>query len=229
MTDNTDASVAERRARVEREILDAAWAEMARNGVAALSVREVARSVGIRQQSLTYYFRTKQTLLDALFADGFAELRRRFDRLDKAIDPVDGVVDVAVAFVGHLVARPASYHLMFQGTVPGFEPSAESHAIALTVLRELVDRLGEAGVTEDPDIALVRSVMSGIVAEQIANDPRGHLFTDQTERGIRAVLGVLTADADHRSPAAQTGNMTGAGNNSASPTRRTSHDRNAAI
>lgn len=188
MTENQGSRIAVRRARVEREILDAAWGVMAREGVAALSVREVARAVGIRQQSLTYYFPTKQALLDALFADGFADLRARFDQLAEAGDPGQGVVDVARAFVTHLVARPAAYHLMFQGTVPGFEPSPESHAVALTVLNELVDRLATAGVTDPADRALVRSVMSGIVAEQIANDPGGHLFTDQTDRAIRAVL-----------------------------------------
>jgi AcrR family transcriptional regulator len=177
-----------RRVRAQREILDAAWAEMARAGVAALSVREVARSVGIRQQSLTYYYPTKQSLLDALFADGFAELRRVFDRLPAHTDPVQGVVDVATAFVDHCVARPASYHLMFQGTVPGFVPSEESHAIALSVLDVLVQRLAAAGVTAPADVALVRGVMSGLAAEQIANDPRGRLFADQTARGIRAVL-----------------------------------------
>jgi len=114
--------IATRRARAQREILDAAWAVMAREGVAALSVREVARSVGIRQQSLTYYYPTKQALLDALFADGFADLRQRLDALPAFTDPVEGVVDVAIAFVDHCVARPAAYHLMFQGTVPGFEP-----------------------------------------------------------------------------------------------------------
>lgn len=191
MTDSTIRPLAARRARAEREILDAAWAEMAREGVAALSVREVARAVGIRQQSLTYYFPTKQALLDALFADGFAALRRRFDLLPAAKDPVKGVVDTALAFVEHLVARPAAYHLMFQGTVPGFEPSPDSHAIALTVLQELIDRLAAAGVTAPADVALVRSVMSGIAAEQIANDPGGHLFVDQTERGIRAVLAAI--------------------------------------
>ena len=184
----TDSEPPSRRARAERQILDAAWTVMAREGVAALSVREVARSVGIRQQSLTYYFPTKQELLDALFADGFADLRRCFDQLRPATDPDQGVVDVAVAFVDHLVARPAAYHLMFQGTVPGFEPSEASHAIALTVLRELVDRLAAAGVTKLEDLALVRSMMSGLAAEQIANDPRGRLFADQTERGIRAAL-----------------------------------------
>jgi AcrR family transcriptional regulator len=179
---------------VQREILDAAWSEMTREGVAALNVREVARAVGLRQQSLTYYFPTKQALLDALFADGFAALRRRFDDMQAAADPVQGVVDIAVVFVQHLVARPAAYHLMFQRTVPGFEPSEDSHAIALTVLRELVDRLAAAGITQPADLALVRSVMSGIAAEQIANDPHGRLFVDQTERGVRAVLAAITAD-----------------------------------
>ena len=161
---------------------------MAREGVAALSVREVARSVGIRQQSLTYYYPTKQALLDALFADGFADLRQRLDALPAFTDPAEGVVDVAIAFVDHCVARPAAYHLMFQGTVPGFEPSEESHAVALTVLDELLERLAAAGVSEPADVALVRCVMSGVAAEQIANDPAGRLFADQTERGIRAVL-----------------------------------------
>jgi len=186
--------IATRRARAQREILDAAWAVMAREGVAALSVREVARSVGIRQQSLTYYYPTKQALLDALFADGFADLRQRLDALPAFTDPVEGVVDVAIAFVNHCVARPAAYHLMFQGTVPGFEPSQESHAVALTVLDELLERLAAAGVSEPADVALVRCVMSGVAAEQIANDPAGRLFADQTERGIRAVL------AEIRSP-----------------------------
>ena len=194
MTDSGESRVALRRARAEREILDAAWSEMADQGVAALSVREVARAVSMRQQSLTYYFPTKQALLDALFADGFADLRRRFDELAPAGDPVSGVVDVAVAFVNHLVQRPAAYHLMLQGTVPHFQPSEASHAIALTVLQVLVDRLSAAGVTHPADVALVRSVMSGIVAEQIANDRHGHLFIDQTARAIRAVLGAVRSD-----------------------------------
>lgn len=188
--------MSDRRARTERDIIDAAWALMGREGVAAMSVREVARSVGIRQQSLTYYFPTKHALLDALFADGFADLRRRFDQLPPVGDPTQGVIDVAVAFVDHLVARPAAYHLMFQGTVPGFHPTDQSHDIALTVLADLIDRLALAGVTEPSDVALVRSVMSGIVAEQIANDPSGRLFADQTERGIRAVLATIQSGQD---------------------------------
>src|SRR6187549_2507398 len=109
MTDSRSERATARRASAEREILDAAWGSMAREGVAALSVREVARSVGLRQQSLTYYFPTKQDLLDALFADGFADLRAVFDRLPPTdgTDSVQAVVDVAVAYVDYCVANPA--------------------------------------------------------------------------------------------------------------------------
>jgi len=200
MTEISESRIAVRRARMEREILDAAWQVMTREGVAALSVREVARAVGLRQQSLTYYFPTKQALLDALFADGFADLRRRFDLLPPANDPVEGVVEVARAFVEHMSARPAAYHLMFQGTVPGFQPSDSGHAIALTVLQELLDRLAAAGITDPADIALVRSLMSGIAAEQIANDPEGRMFIEQTERGVRAVVASIRSNGARRSP-----------------------------
>ena len=171
-----------------REILDAAWTLMAREGVAEISVREVARAVGMRQQSLTYYFPTKTELLDALFADGFALLGRELDRLPENDDPVEAVVDLAVRVVDFCVANPARYHLMFQRTIPGFQPSEESHRVTIGVLSGLTRRLAAAGVTEQADIALVRGLISGLAAEQSANDPSGRLFADQTPRGIRCLI-----------------------------------------
>jgi AcrR family transcriptional regulator len=171
-----------------REILDAAWRLMAREGVAEVSVREVARSVGLRQQSLTYYFPTKHELLDALFADGFKDLGEVLSQLPETDDAVEAVVDLAVAVVEYCVAHPARYHLMFQRTIPGFQPTQESHSVALTVLGGLVARLAAAGVTDPADVALVRGLISGLAAEQTANDPGGRLFADQTRRGIRTIV-----------------------------------------
>src|SRR5918911_1125736 len=139
MTDLRQTRAAARRQLVEREILDAAWSLMAREGVAAVSVREVARSVGLRQQSLTHYYPTKQALLDALFADGFADLRRTLEELPPADDAVGSVVDVAVAVVDYCVANPARYHLMLQRTLPSFAPSEESFRVALGCLNVLVE------------------------------------------------------------------------------------------
>src|SRR5688572_28532287 len=140
MTDLPPARATARRQLVERQILDAAWTLMAREGVAAVSVREVARSVGLRQQSLTHYYPTKQALLDALFADGFADLRRTLEQVPSAEDAVDSVTAVAVAVVDYCVANPARYHLMLQRTLPSFSPSQDSYRVALACLNVLLGR-----------------------------------------------------------------------------------------
>ena len=188
MTDSAPSRASTRRQHVEREILDAAWSLMAREGAAAVSVREVARSVGLRQQSLTHYYPTKQALLDALFADGFADLRRTLEQLPPNDDAVGGIVALAVAVVDYCVANPARYHLMLQRTLPSFAPSEESYRVALGCLNMLRERLSAAGITDTADIALIRGLISGLAAEQIANDPRGRIFADQADRGIRALV-----------------------------------------
>jgi hypothetical protein len=60
--------------------------------------------------------------------------------------------------------------------------------VALGVLGELTTRLDAAGVTDPTEVALVRGLISGLAAEQTANDPGGRLFADQTRRGIRTLL-----------------------------------------
>lgn len=200
MTDDPPSRTAVRRKHVEREILDAAWTLMAREGVAAVSVREVARSVGLRQQSLTHYYPTKLALLDALFADGFADLRRTLEQLAAPEDAIGGAVAVAVAVVDYCVANPARYHLMLQRTLPSFSPSDDSYRVALGCLNVLVGRLSAAGITEPADIALIRGLISGLAAEQIANDPQGRIFADQADRGIRALVttSMRTEDTSQR-------------------------------
>lgn len=192
MTESSSRA-ASRRAAAKRPILLAAWSVMDRQGVAALSVREVARKVGLRQQSLTHYFPTKQALLDALFADGFADLRTVLSRVPPNDDPIEAVVAVAEAVVEYCVAHPARYHLMLQRTVPGFAPSSESHDVALRCLGILIERLAAAGISEPDDVALIRGLISGLAAEQIANEPEGRHYVSQTARGIRALLGFLMA------------------------------------
>ncbi len=213
MTDSLRPRQAARRTLVEREILDGAWALMAREGVAALSVREVARSVGLRQQSLTHYFPTKQALLDALFADGFTVLRRTLEQIAPTDDPIGSIIEVAVNVVDYCVDNPARYHLMLQRTLPGFSPSDNSHRVALGCLDILVQRLSAAEITDPADVALIRGLISGLAAEQIANDPHGRTFADQTDRGIRTLVTAMRATDTTPAPKSRS--------RSAPPPRRT--------
>ena len=162
-----------------------------------LQRREVARSVGLRQQSLTHYYPTKLALLDALFADGFAHLRHTLDQVPPTSDPVDRVEAVAVAVVEFCVSNPARYHLMLQRTIPSFAPSEDGFRVALGCLSVLVESLAAAGITDSADIALIRGLISGLAAEQTANDPHGRMFADQADRGIGALLTAAIRSADN--------------------------------
>ncbi len=178
----------QRREAALREVLDAAWALMEREGVAALSLRELARTLGIRPQSLAHYFPTKAALLDALFRDGFSDLSERLRPAGRNDAPAAALIAAVRAVLEFCVASPARYHLMLQRTVPGFTPTQESHQVALTALRRLLDRLAAAGVTSPADVDVFRGLVNGLAAEQIANDPGGRRFIDQAGHAVDLFL-----------------------------------------
>lgn len=183
-------------------MLDAAWALMEREGVAALSLRELSRSLGIRPQSLAYYFPTKATLLDALFRDGFSDLSERLrDDAGWSADPADALSAAVSTVLAFCAASPARYHLMLQRTVPGFTPTPTSHQAAVEALTLLLDRLAAAGITDPADVDVFRGLVNGLAAEQIANDPGGRRFISRAEHAVRTFLAgaaVISAhDAHH--------------------------------
>lgn len=178
----------QRRKAALREVLDAAWALMEREGVAALSLRELARTLGIRPQSLAHYFPTKAALLDALFRDGFSDLSDRLQLAGGNDAPAEALTAAVRAVLAFCVASPARYHLMLQRTVPGFTPTQESHEVALTALRLLLDRLAAAGVRNPADVDVFRGLVNGLAAEQIANDPGGRRFIDQADHAVELFL-----------------------------------------
>ena len=61
---------AERHAATRAEILDAAWEQVRASGLAALSLRDLARSVGMQPPSLYSYFDSKNAIYDAMYAQG---------------------------------------------------------------------------------------------------------------------------------------------------------------
>src|SRR5689334_1417831 len=72
-------SVADRRSKRRDQILAAAWDIAAESGLAAVSLHELARRVGIRQPSLYGYFSSKLDLYDAMFADAYEQLLARLE------------------------------------------------------------------------------------------------------------------------------------------------------
>jgi AcrR family transcriptional regulator len=172
-----------RRLQTIEEVLDVAAELMREQGVAGLSIGEVARRMGIRPPSLYVYFDSKNTLYDALFERGanlIADEMRAFgEQLDPSLQLEDSLLAWANAFVRWTVEHPEYAQLLFWRPVPGFAPSERAYAPALRLVdmsRERFTELQQRGLLR-ADIPLDdiqrdwTIVMSGITSQQLANAP----------------------------------------------------------
>src|SRR3954452_330428 len=164
---------AERREATRTEILDAAWEIVRADGLGALSLRDLARKVGMQAPSLYQYFDSKNAIYDAMFAQGNRALVERVAQMPETSDPEADLHRVARIFVEFAVEDPARYQLLFQRTIPGFEPSPESYRLAVGLLQRGAERMAEAGVRHPQAFDLFTAVVAGLSAQQVANEPGG--------------------------------------------------------
>jgi AcrR family transcriptional regulator len=179
---------AERRQATFDEIVAAAWDLVGEQGVASLSLRELGARVGMRAQSLYVYFASKHAIYDAMFAQANTEFLRRLEDGPEPGDPIKALHWRARLFVEFCLEDPARYQLLFQRTIPGFEPSAESYAIASQVLDTTRGALARAGLTDDAHLEVWTALASGLVSQQLANDPGGTRFVRHLDEVIDMYL-----------------------------------------
>ena len=200
MLDNsiTDRSAARREA-TKAEILDAAWEIVRAEGLAALSLRDLARKVGMRAPSLYQYFDSKHAIYDAMFAQGNRELLERYGRLGPSGDAVRDLRAGARLFVEFSAEDPARYQLLFQRTIPGFEPSPGSYAIAVEILELGRGRLAAAGFTDQQALDLYTGMVAGLAAQQTANEPGGTRWIRLVDEAVEMYVNHMTRVTKPRS------------------------------
>ena len=173
MVEGSPGVVARRRARVSREIVDAAWEVCRETGLSGLTLKAVAARLGMQAPSLYSYFASKDAIYDAMFAAGQRELAARMSFL-----PLDGLTRedfraAAHAFFDFCTEDPLRYQLLFQRTIPGFTPSPEAYALAADLLDRLARQLASAGIDDPRHADLWTAVLTGLTDQQISNDPGG--------------------------------------------------------
>ena len=202
-----------RRQETIEEVLDHAVEIMAEQGVAGLSVGEVARRMGIRPPSLYVYFSSKNALYDALFERGARMILDRFRAEVEALD-VEGrslaevLLESAQSFVGWSIEHLAYTQLLFWRPVPGFTPSAEAYAPAVELV-ELSHRvfasLQQHGlIRADADIDHVHRdwtvLTAGVVSQQLSNGPGESLATGRFSAALPDLVAMFArhygTDAD---------------------------------
>jgi AcrR family transcriptional regulator len=142
-------------------ILDAALDRFGRRGVGAVSLDEIAREVGVRKQTVLYWFPSKDALVDGVLESVAAQLGVVIEAAIRAApdDPVDRVDAVVKAVFRPAVRRPALLGLLRE--VSRLDP-AQADRLRRSV-QPLVDR-AVAYLAEEMDRGRLRRGDPGLVA-----------------------------------------------------------------
>ena len=167
------------RQEVSAAILAAARDIMRRDGVAALTLNEVARLVGMQPPSLYKYFPGKFALYDALFQLAVGLFRESEEQVWATPAPIWERIEAWFERRLQLVQEhPDLYQLLLNNPVPGFVPSPESLEGARgmrTAGRRAITEAMEAGLivthlSPDHALDLLLAMRRGIIAEHMGKE-----------------------------------------------------------
>jgi AcrR family transcriptional regulator len=115
------------RERIEARIIELGRRHLVDHGAAGLSLRAIARDLGMVSSAVYRYVSSRDELLTLLLVDAYSDLA---DAVDLARDVVpdvwsDDVIAIAHATRAWAIANPASWALLYGSPVPGYHAPAE--------------------------------------------------------------------------------------------------------
>ncbi len=197
-----EGRVALRRKRTEDEIVAAAWDLVHEHGLASLSMRDLGERVGMKAQSLYSYFASKNDIYDAMFREGqiafAATMTITPDDLGGDESPQAELRMACHRFFEYCTGDTARYQLMFQRVIPDFEPSPQTYELAVETLERARERMRAAGLDPGRDLDLWTALLTGLVDQQISNDPGGNRWERLIDDAVDMFFTFATATAGPR-------------------------------
>jgi AcrR family transcriptional regulator len=160
-----------------QSVLDTARTIMREEGVAALSMHELARRMDMRAPSLYYYFSGKMDIYDALFRLGFRLWRETVEKVAMAASLREGIQIMIEGYMSFALENPDLYQLCFERPVPGFVPSEESLTLSFGILQDAIQRVETfrnelaTSLSSEEIVNLVIAISHGLTAMHLANEP----------------------------------------------------------
>jgi AcrR family transcriptional regulator len=139
-----------------REITEVARAQLAAQGAAALSLRAVARELGMVSSAIYRYFASRDELLTALIIEGYDALGAAVEQADAACARDDYPARwraAAAAVRDWALAHPHEYALLYGSPVPGYQAPADTivpAARSAVVFGRLASDAQAAGALKPP-------------------------------------------------------------------------------
>jgi AcrR family transcriptional regulator len=187
-------------------LLEAAERTLRERGVEQLSLRELARDVGVSHGAPRRHFPDRAALLDALAESGFArlgaELRAALESAGAEFE--DRLRAVAAAYVRFATEDAALLELMFAGKKHDqIGPLHDAADRAFAVMLELIAQGQREGVLEqgDPErvglvlFATIQGIAALVTGGIVSSEQIGGLVADATERFIRGMRGAAASRA----------------------------------
>jgi len=190
------------RAREEltREIVDTARAHLSSDGAAGLSLRAVARDLGMVSSAVYRYFPSRDELLTALIIDAYNSLGEAAEQAEAAVKRTDlngRWLATSRAARRWALERPHEWALIYGSPVPGYQAPQDTIAPATRVTSLLIGILIDAhtsGRTPSP-LPVPRAVHASITP--VRDDIPVGISDDLIIRGLMVwsqLLGVISME-----------------------------------
>jgi AcrR family transcriptional regulator len=130
---------------------------IAERGLENLSLREVARELGVSHQAPYKHYRSRDHLLAEVMARCFEQFAQHLDDRERCADPEDELTSLGRQYLDYARQNPLEYRLMFSTPWPetAADPELIRHAVhAFNILREVLRRLHAHTPADSDDIDL---------------------------------------------------------------------------
>ncbi len=124
----------------KQDILAAASRLFLAGGIAALSVRAIAKEAGVSTIGIYSHFSGKQGILDMLYIEGFKLVAAAMNVDASDLSPRDAVIKGVEGYLHMAVTHEAHYRLIFGENEERYTPSEDASAAAKSTFQHLVDR-----------------------------------------------------------------------------------------
>jgi AcrR family transcriptional regulator len=183
-----------RRRSARAAIVEVAWDLVGSGGLASLSLRELAKRAGITTPTVYAYFPSKNAIYDAMFGRAATQFAELMSEPYASEEPAAILAGGVRRFLEFCTSDTARYQLLFQRTIPRFEPSAASFAPAVRALELVRERLALNGIRDPRHVDMWTALTTGLVDQQISNDPGGDRWAGLIDDFVAMFLAYCQSD-----------------------------------
>ncbi|KAA0992534.1 TetR/AcrR family transcriptional regulator [Dyadobacter aurulentus] len=159
------------------QIIEVAERLFAKKGFAGTSVRDIAQEADVNVSMISYYFGSKEKLIEALFQLRMAESRSRLEMLltDGELSPMQKINMLIDSVIDRLMGNQCFHNIMMREALTSERNAAISEHIMnlklsnVALMQRLIQEGQEAGVfRDDIDMSLMSTTLYGTVNYAIA-------------------------------------------------------------